>query len=122
MRKIFLMLVLPLLLMCDNHDDGRGGLIPSDSVRSEPAGAGSVVFGEYIVKLNAGIEKSAIDECFGAIGPVIIKKSITENMHLITFKRDPGLDELKKRAAGCPGVSFIQPNYRYRTQGRNRYK
>ncbi len=104
-------LFLTLVLSCDS---GPGGVSTQD--RQSPGEQRSTVKGEYLVTLKKGSERAAILSCFGPLMPFAIKKAVTEKVHLVRFEHDPGIEVITNMAAQCPGITAVQPNYRYRMQ------
>ena len=93
----------------------RGGDAEIDNAREK-----SRVPGEYIIILGAGAPADAIQNCLGAFIPVLIRKSATENLRLVIFRKDPGLCALRAILKSCGGIAGIRRNVRTGPETRSR--
>jgi hypothetical protein len=113
-RIILNRLFVALIFIITLYACSAGSAADSDSFHR--LDKSNYIAGEYIISLAAGAGEKAIQTCFSEYGIITIKP-LGNNAFLITLKRDPGLEELKKRSAECGTIKSIQPNYIYRMSG-----
>lgn len=70
------------------------------------------VLGSYIVTLHADATHAAIEKAYGDLGVESIQP-ISQDHFEVRLARDPGPEEMVKRAKAAPGIKAVQPNYIY---------
>lgn len=81
-------------------------------VKSKPSLFNQSTSGSYIVKVSVGGEP-VIRSIFGKYDVVLVRPLGNKQFEM-QLKLDPGLDALKKSAAGSDGaITAVQPNFVY---------
>jgi hypothetical protein len=85
---------------------------PPGSLQGAP-GAQTRVPREYLVTVRPGAGEGAVREVYGELGIARIDP-IGNDVYLVVFGEDPGLERLEARREQDPRIRAVQPNYVYR--------
>lgn len=83
-----------------------------DDVRFDTARDDHFHSGGYIILLHRGVDAGVILQCLREYQPVLVRRSVTENMYLVNFRKDPGLPGLLDMIKNCSGIAGISHNVR----------
>lgn len=118
-RILLTALVFAVLTACSG-----GGNLPDPSLRrnagDDPPPSTGIqndrVPGEYLFTLQAGRAAEELrTSVFEEYQPEIVRP-VRENVYLVRFGRDPGIDRLGEIAKRTDFVTAVEPNYLYRSE------
>lgn len=114
-RNIVIFLTLISISECTSswiHNRPRGKITDKTCPNDENVYS---IPGEYIITVRKGTRKSIIESCLGSLEPIVMKKSVTENMYLVIFKNVADIESVREIASHCWDIVSVRPNYRQRS-------
>jgi len=71
--------------------------------------------GEYLVSVQKGGDEALIRKVFASYS-VRDVQSVSDNLFLLKLDRDPGPEEIQRKAEESDRIRSVQPNYVYRLE------